>query len=793
MIKNYLKIAWRNLWKNKLFSVINILGLALGMACSILILLWVQDELSVDSFHANGSRLYQVYERQYYDNRVDGVYYTPGLLASEMKKVVPEIAYATNFASNNNDYNTFRVGHKILKIEGSAADSDFFKMFSYPLLEGTPKTALNTPVSIAISRKMAEDFFGSPQAAIGRTILYGNKKDFTITAVFENLPENISEKFEYLVNWDNFLKENPWAKDWGNNSPSTYVMLRPDANPALVEKKITHFLDTYNKGQKANNFFEQLGLQKFGEVYLHSNFKNGKIDGGRIEYVRLFSIVAVFILLIACINFMNLTTARSVKRAREIGIRKVVGAVRSVLIRQFIGEAVFITFIAAAISLIAVALLLPVFNSVTEKQISLPFNQPAFWLGLFGLTFMTGMLSGSYPALFLSSFNPVKVLKGVAKISAGAAWFRKSLVVFQFVLSVVLIAGTIVVSRQVNYIQTKNLGYDRENLVYVPLEGDLGPKYEVFKDEALKMPGIQSVTRMSDSNPTNMNSSTGGVNWDGKAPNLNVQFTPTTVGYDFVRTLKLKMLEGRDFSRDFATDSLGYIINEAALKRIGYTNPVGKPLTLWGKKGKIIGVLKDFHFSSLRDPIRPLIIRLNEKETYGSILVRTRPGQTKQALISIENLYKELNPNFTFSYTFSDQEYQKLYRNEQVVGKLSNAFAFLAIFISCLGLLGLAMFTAEQRVKEIGIRKVLGASAGSLFALLSKDFLILVLIALFIATPFAWFATDKWLQNYAYRTTIDWWVFALSGVLSIMIALVTVSFQAIKAALMNPVKSLKTE
>jgi putative ABC transport system permease protein len=793
MIKNYLKIAWRNLWRNKFFSTINIFGLALGMACSILILLWVQNELGIDSFHVNGDRLYQVYERQYYDNKVEGVYYTQALLANEMKKVIPEITYATNFALNSNDYNTFKVGNKILKLEGSAADSDFFKMFSYRLLEGNPKTALNTPVSIAISRKMAEGFFGSPQAAIGRPILYGNKKEFTITAVFENLPENTSQKFDYLVNWDNFLMENPWAKEWGNSSPSTYVMLRADANPVLVEKKITHFLDTYNKQQKTNAFIEELGLQKFGDVYLHSTFKNGKIDGGRIEYVRLFSIVAVFILLIACINFMNLTTARSVKRAREIGVRKVVGAVRSVLIRQFIGEAVFVTFIAAAAAVVMVVLLLPVFNSVTQKQISLPFNQVPFWTSLFGLTFITGMLSGSYPALFLSSFNPVKVLKGATKLGAGAAWFRKGLVVFQFVLSVMLIAGTIVVSKQVNYIETKNLGYDRENLVYVPLEGDLGLKYEVFKDEALKMPGIQSVTSMTNGTPTNMDSSTGSVTWDGKAPNLNIQFTPHAVGYDFVRTLKLKMLYGRDYSRDFATDSLGYIINEAALKRIGYTNPVGKSLTLYGKKGKIIGVLKDFHFSSLRDPIKPLIIRLDETETEGSILVRTQPGQTKQALETIEKLCRELNPNFTFSYAFSDEEYRKLYKNEQVVGKLSDAFAFLAIFISCLGLLGLAMFTTEQRIKEIGIRKVLGASASSLFTLLSKDFLILVLIALFIATPFAWFSMDKWLQNYTYRTSIDWWVFALAGVTSIVIALVAVSFQSIKAALMNPVKSLKTE
>jgi len=789
MIKNYLKIAWRNLWRNKFFSTINILGLALGMACSILILLWVQNELSIDSFHTNGSRLYAVYERQYYDNKIQGQYATPGVLAAQMKKDIPEVEYATNFGFNNDA--TFQVGNKILKLNGSAADSDYFKMFSYPLLQGTPQTALNTPVSIAISRKMAENFFGSPQAAIGKTIRYQNNKNFTITAVFEDQPKNTSIKFDYLINWANFLKENAWAKEWGNNGPSAFVMLRANANATLVDKKITRFLDTYNKEQ-SKAFREELGLQKFGDIYLHSDFTNGKPDGGQIEYVHLFSIVAVFILLIACINFMNLTTARSVKRAREIGVRKVVGAVRGVLIRQFIGEAILLTLIAVIISILLVLILLPVFNTVTQKEISYPFANLSFWLWLLGLTFITGFLSGSYPALFLSSFSPVKVLKGTVKLSTGSAWFRKGLVVFQFVLSVVLIVGTIVVSKQVNYIQTKNLGYDRENLIYIPLEGDLTAKYNIFKDEALRMPGIQEITRMSDP-PINFGSSTGGVNWDGKDPNVNIEFTQVSVGYDFTRTMKLKMAYGRDFSKDFATDSSNYMINESALKRIKYANPIGKPFTMWGKKGTIIGVLKDFHFNSLHDPIQPLIIRLREKEVYGNILIRTQAGQTKQAIATVEKLCKELNPNFTFTYYFTDEEYQKLYNSEQVVGNLSKAFAFLAIFISCLGLLGLAMFTAEQRIKEIGIRKVLGASVGSLFTLLSKEFLILVLIALFIASPAAWIGMNIWLKGYTYHTTIDWWVFLLSAVLSIMIALITVSFQSVKAALMNPVKSLRSE
>ncbi|MGF7040128.1 ABC transporter permease [Mucilaginibacter lappiensis] len=790
MLKNYLKIAWRNLIKNKAHTFINIAGLSVGLACSLLILLWVQNELSVDAYHKNGDRLYSVYERQYYDNKVHGQYGTPGVLADELKKQIPEIEAASNLIYG--DEYTFQVGDKILKMNGADAGDDYFKMLSVPLLQGNAQTALNSPVSLAISRKVAVAFFGSPQAAIGKTIRYENKKDFKVTGVFEDVPKASSQKYDFVRNWYSFLEENDWAKDWGNNGPATMIMLRADAKPALVEKKITHFLDNLNKDQKKGTFTEELGMQRLDEGYLHGNFDNGKIEGGRIEYVHLFTIVAIFILLIACINFMNLTTARSVKRAREIGVRKVVGAVRSVLIKQFIGESLLITSLAVAVSLVLLVLLLPVFNQITLKEIDLPFNQPLFWVKLAALTIITGLISGSYPALFLSSFNPVKVLKGTIKLDSGTTMFRKGLVIFQFTLSVILITATIVVSRQMAYVQSKNLGYDRENLIYVPMNGDLISKYSTFKQEALRMPGIQLVSRIS-SVPTNMSNTTGNVQWEGKDPNINIEFTQASVGYDFVKTLKLQMLAGRDFSKDYPTDSVGYIINEAALKRIKYADPIGKPLTFWGKKGTIVGLVKDFHFNSLHEEIQPLVVRSREQESWGTVMVKTQPGKTKQALASLETLCKQINPSFPFAYNFSDQEYEKLYQNEQIVTKLSDAFAFLAIFISCLGLLGLAMFTAEQRIKEIGIRKVLGASVSSLFALLSSEFLVLVVIALFIALPVSWYAMNHWLQRFAYRTPIQWWMFALSGATIILIAVLTVSFQAIKAALINPIKSLRSE
>ncbi|HEY4325876.1 MAG TPA: ABC transporter permease [Mucilaginibacter sp.] len=789
MIKNYLKVAWRNLVRNKAHTFINIAGLSIGLACSLLILLWVQNELGIDAFHKNVPNLFSVYDRFYSGHKPTATYNTSGPLAAELKRNIPDIEYATGFGFN--DQHVFRVGGKVLKLEGNSADADFFKMFSYKLLQGNAATALSTPAALAVSKKMAEDFFGSAQNAIGKTIRYDNKRDFTISAVFENLSANSSQKFDFLTNWDAFYQENPWAREMGNLGPGTFIQLRADANPQAVEAKLVHYLDKFNTTPR-NSESATLGMQRFDKVYLHSNFVNGQLEGGRIGYVNLFSIVAVFILLIACINFMNLSTARSVKRAREIGVRKVVGALRSSLIQQFISESLLTTALAVIISLLLVILLLPVFNQITQKQIELPFGEPMFWLKLVALTLITGIISGSYPALFLSSFNPVKVLKGALKLNSGTTFFRKGLVVFQFVLAVVLIIGTLIVSRQVNYIQSINLGYDKENLVYVPLEGDLSTRFDVFKNEALKMRGIQSITRTS-KDLTNIQTGDYSANWDGIDPNLDLLFNYVYAGYDFVGTMKLNLVKGRSFSREFPSDTAGFLINETMSKIMGFADPIGKRLRFRHQEGKIIGVLKDFHFNSLHEQIGPLIVPFDQRPSYGTALIRTQPGQTKQALTSLATLYKQLNPNFQFSYTFSDEAYNKLYNDEQIISKLSDAFAFLAIFISCMGLLGLAMFTTGQRVKEIGVRKVLGANVASLFVLLSSEFLQLVLISLAIGSPIAWFAMNKWLQGFAYHTPLQWWMFVLSGGLILLIALVTVSFQAIKAALINPIKSLRSE
>lgn len=792
MFKNYFKIAWRNLVRNKTFSIINISGLALGITCSMLIILWVQDERNIDGFHTNGKQLFQVYERNYYDGKVDAGYSTQGLLADELKRVIPEVQYTSGleYVAPPGTSSTVEAGNKINKMTGFYAGQDFFSMFSYQLLQGRPATALIAPGAVAVSRKMAEYFFGDISNAIGKTIRFENKEDLRVTAVFENIPANSSQQFDFLRSWTDFIKQNAWVNNWGNTDPATFVQLRANADPKKVQAKIKDFIYRYQ--QKSEGSRTELALQPYTEKYLHSVFKNGYVDGGRIEYVKMSSIVAVFILLIACINFMNLATARSAKRAKEVGLRKVVGAMRSSLIGQFIGEAMLLTVLSIVIAVILAALLLPAFNSLTGKQLYLPVTQPAFWAALVALLVITGFVAGSYPALFLSSLNPVKVLKGSLKFTRRAVFFRKGLVVFQFTLSILLIVGMIVIYRQMNYIQTKNLGYDRDNLVYIPIEGELVKNYAVFKEEAENLPAILAISKMRNS-PTIIEHHTGDISWPGKDPNLTVSFADAVVGYDFVNTMKLQLKEGRDFSSNFGTDSTAYLLNETAAGRMGFQSAVGQSITWGNRPGKVIGVLKDFHFSSMHQTIDPLIVRLDEKWPWGTILVRTKAGNAKEAIAGLEKICKELNPKIPFTYQFSDLEFSKLYKSEEVVGKLSNYFALLAILISCLGMFGLATFTAAQRTKEIGVRKVIGASVNNIAVMLSADFLKLVFIAVLIAFPLSWWAMNKWLQSFAYRINISISMFLIAGASIILITLLTVSFQAIKAALANPVKSLRTE
>lgn len=801
MLRNHFTLAFRNISKSKSFSAINILGLGLGMTCFLLIFLWIEDERGVDNFHNNQSSLYSVFESTYANDQVTGSLAIPfyyfsqesgeKVLAKDLKAVVPEILYASNYSTCYElpwgFPTTFRIGEKVHKIKGSVAGEDFFKMFSFPMVAGNNETALQDRTSIAISRDMSDKFFDNPQEALGKSIRYENRLDLVVSAVFENIPENSSLQFDYVINMKITIEG---QIDLSDNKGQTFVQLREGTNAEVVDQKIKHHLDDFSSKQ---NFRVELGTQPFGDQYLYSNFVDGKPRDGRIEYVNIFFWVAFFVLLVACINFTNLATARSLKRAKEIGVRKVVGSSRGYLITQFLVESGVLSFLSLVGAVLLVYLILPAFNDLTGKQMFLPFTEPILWVSLGFLIIVTGVLAGSYPALFLSSLQPVRVLKGTLKFSRFSAWLQKGLVVFQFSLSILLLIGTVVVSRQTSFIQNTHLGYDRENLIYLRIEGDLNKKYSVFKEELSRMPGIAMVDRSSEA-PHDMGFLIAGpFNWEGAEENTSVGFKPVSVGFDFLKIMNLGIAEGRDFSRSFGTDTSAFMINEEAVKQMGIKDPVGKWISAWDKKGQIIGVLKDYHTESLHDPITPLIVDVKEALYFGVILIKTKPGQTKEALASLEEIAKDLNPNYPLDYQFIDQEYARLYQNEQVITKLSNAFAVLAIIISCLGLLGLAMFSAERRVKEIGIRKVLGASIRSIVQLFSKDFLQLVAASFLVATPIAWFLMSEWLDSFAYRIDLAWWIFASTGLVALLVTLLTISFQAIKSAVSNPIKALRTE
>ena len=787
MIKNYFKTAWRNLLNNKTFSLINIFGLALGMTCSLVIMLWLKDEYNRDRFHQNDKRLCRVMENQYFSGSISTFESTPGIFAENIVKDIPEIQLASQMLWEEEPL--FTVNNTFDKEKGRYVQKDFLKMFSYKLAKGNAASALDRPDGVVISKKMAEKYFKGIDP-IGKMMRVDSRDNVMVTGVLEEIPELSSLKFDFLMSYDLWFKRNDWAKDWGNNGPRCYVLLAANTSIDKVNAKIKNYLKTKNKESNIELF-----LQNYGESYLYSNWDNGKQNGGRIDYVRIFSVVAVIILLIACINFMNLATARSLKRAREIGVRKVVGAGKRQLIAQFIGESLFVSFLALCLTLLIVALLLPAFNTLTEKHLSINFADPSFLLLLLGLTLGTGIISGSYPALFMSSLKPIIILKGVLKFKSGAAYFRKALVVFQFALSIILILGMIVIYRQIDFIHNKNLGFAKEDLLYIPIEGELQKTYPAFKDELLRQTGIKSVSS-SQSSPLEVGSSTQGVRWPGKDTTKMILFSNNPITYDYIKTMGIQLVDGRDFDPSYGLDSNNYLVNEAAAGKIGYKEPVGKELTMWGDKGTIVGLMKDYHYNSLHVPIEPLILRLFKKSWnsyWGNVIIRTEKGKTKQAITSMEKIYKQFNPGFPFKYYFTDDEIAKNYKAENTVSKLSKYFAFLAIFISCLGLFGLVTFTAEQKTKEISIRRVLGASVPGIIRMLSKEFLKLVLIAALIAFPVAWWVMYKWLNDFAYRVEIGWWIFPVAGVAAILIALLPISFQSIKAAVANPVKSLRTE
>jgi len=793
MLRNYLKIAFRNLWKHKVFSFINIMGLTVGMSACFLIFLYVNFELTYDRFHSKADRIYRLVTDIKTPSETINTGATSWAFAPNIKNDFPEVEAFTRVSGGS-----FLVRKGDIKFQEEKtvfADSTFFQVFDFELVKGNPATALKDQLSIVFTEKAAKKYFGDSDP-IGQTLLLsGDGLPATVTGVMKDIPENSQVKGDMFVSMSTMTQRFNKGLDeqWGNFGATTYFLLKPGTTGKALEGKLPGFLkNRAGKLMDDLNMHYTLFLEPLADVHLLST--RGSDDAGSMNNVYVFSAVAIFILIIACINFVNLTTARSVERAKEVGIRKVVGAPRSLLARQFISESILLCLIAFVFAVVLSAALLPLFNNLSGKVISSGILSNLPFVGdLFVAAIIIGILAGSYPAMVLSSFEPVVVLKGRFTTSVKGILLRKGLVTFQFGISIALIIATIVVFTQMNYMRNRDLGFSKDQMLIVNSQGD--PKREAFKESLKGLAGVKS-TATSSSVPGGENpgaySEIENKSGDLQIANLDLYF----VDFDYISQFNLKMAAGRPFSREFGTDTTqAMVINEAAAKLFGYSSPeqaIGRRFKQWGREGKIVGVIKDFHFRSLQEVIKPLTMRI---EPGGSELVSVKidGGDTMATVTAIESKWKTMMPDRPFSYYFMDEFFDRQYRSEERFEKLFFNFAILAIFISCLGLLGLASYSTAQRTKEIGVRKVMGASIGSIVGLLSKDFLKLVLIAFLIASPIAYYGMYQWLQGFAYRTDIHWWIFLAAASLSVIIAFGTVSFQSIRAALMNPVKSLRSE
>jgi len=784
MIKNFLKITFRNLLRHKDFSAINISGLAIGMASAILILLWMFNEISYDRFHTNKDYLYQAWNRGVFDGKLQCWSSTPQLLGPTLKVEYPGVVNVSRYYSR---WFVTKVGDKKVSSQAIIADPSFLSMFSFPLLKGNVNTVLKGPYSIVITEKMAKKMFGDADP-MGKLINI-DKDNFTVTGIFKDPPVNTVFQFEYMLPWDYHIKINDDDKSWGNNSVNTFVQLKTGVNADQLGEKIKDITIKHSNKAEEHEVF----LHPISKWHLYSTFENGKIAGGRIAIVRLFGIIACLILLIACINFMNLSTARSEKRAKEVGIRKVAGAHRKLLIGQFIAESVIIAFIAGLLALAFVYFSLPFFNDLVGQQLFVPYTNILFWAVAILFIVFTGIVAGSYPAFFLSSFKPISVLKGTFKRAHAAINPRKVLVVVQFSFAIILLISTLIVVQQIRHAQNRDAGYERDQVVYHWITGDIEKNYTSFKNELLQSGAVVSITKTSSPLSFGM-SDTWGIEWQGKDVSEKIDFDRFSEDEGLVKTAGLKIIQGRDMDlTQYPTDSSAMLINESAAKVMGFKDPLGQLVKDGDEEYHIIGVIKDFLLESPFEPTKPMII---EGSISGFNVVHMKLGKgkaTARSLKIIEDKFKKFNPEYPFEYHFIDEDYARKFAATERTATLTALFAGLTIFISCLGLFGLAAYMAENRIKEIGVRKVLGASVFNITRLLSKEFLALVLISIFIASPIAWYAMHKWLQGYSYRIEIQWWVFGLAGMLALVVALMTVSFQAIKAAIANPVKSLRTE
>ncbi|OFX26454.1 MAG: hypothetical protein A2041_00495 [Bacteroidetes bacterium GWA2_31_9b] len=799
MIQNYLKIAFRNITRHKGFSFINIFGLALGITCALLIFMWVYDEVTFDKFHAQIDQIYRVEQDQFYNGESYHVNVTPYPSGEGWKLEIPEIEDAIRFAYTGNLL--LKYDEKSFFESGIVAvDSTIFSVFNFDLETGDPNTALTKPLSLVLTKEMSEKYFGS-ENPLGKIIRIDNQFDFTVTGVLKKIPTNSSIRFGFFVPFDFTKTIGFYQEQWGNNSIFTYVKLKYNTDPIPVNRKLTDVVKShieFDESYKESDYKTNFMLSSLSDMHLHQYFGYGH-SAGQIQIVYIFMTIGLFILLIACINFMNLSTARSSRRAKEIGMRKTSGASRGNVILQFFGESVLTTVIAAIIALLITALLLSKFNLLSGKQISFEFFKSSeFILGLILITFFTGIVAGIYPAIYLSKFNPVKVLKGGFTESSKKGNLRKFLVIFQFFLSIILIISTIFIYKQLKFMQAQKLGYDKEHVIYIQMFGDINKSYSVIKDAFKANPLIENVTASSHL-PSNIGSNSGGADWDGKDPNLTILVSMSIVDFDYTETLKIPIVKGRSFSKDFPSDRIAdstgaFLINEEMLKIINVDDPIGMRFSFMGiNKGRIIGVMKNFHFYSMRSEIEPLAIAVGFDDYVRLIIMRIKPGNVAQTVDKLKDTWSSVMPSYPFEYHFLNDEYEQMYNSEQRMGSLIKYFSLIAIIIASLGLFGLVSFMTERRTKEIGIRKAMGSTSSEIVYILSKDFIKLVIVAIVIAIPVSWFLINKWLQNYAYKTELSWWVFVLAAVLSIAIALLTTSFQAIKASNTNPADTLRYE
>ncbi len=794
MIKNYFKIAIRNLRRNKVYSLLNITGLSAGMAVSIIIGLWVWDELSFDKYHQNFERIVMVKQTLTNNGEITTQSAVPYPLADELRS-----KYGSSFKyivlnSSVSDH-ILSVGEKKLMKKGIYMEPQGPELLTLKMLKGT-RAGLTDISSVMLSESAAKAYFGD-EDPMNKAMKIDNQLDVQVTGVYEDLPANASlAELQFISPWQLYFANTEWIKNaedpWRPNAFNILAQLHDNTTIENVSLKI--------KDAKLNKINKELArkkpvifLQAMNQWHLYSDFKNGVNIGGRIKYVWLFGTIGIFILLLACINFMNLSTARSEKRAKEVGIRKSIGSLRKQLIQLFFIESLLMVFLSFLISILLAQLILPFFNEVADKKMSLLWTNPLFWLIGFAFCLLTGMVAGSYPAIYLSSFKPVKILKGTFKVGRWANVPRRVLVVVQFSVSVTMIIGTLIVFRQIQFTKNRPLGYEKSGVIAMPmLTADIHNHFDAVKNELEKMGTVLSMSKSS-SPLTGIWSTTSGIEWDGKDPNLAIDFLAERVSADYGKTIGWQLAAGRDFSKTFASDSTGLILNEAAVKFMGLQNAVGKTIRWFGDPLKVIGVSKDMVMQSPYEPVKPTIFTLLD-EAPAFIIAKLNPDQSAhKAITEIATVFKRFNPNQPFEYRFTDQEYAKKFGNEERIGRLAGFFAILAIFISCLGLFGMASFMAEQRTKEIGVRKVLGASVLNVWSLLSKDFILLVIFSLVISVPVAYYLMHGWLQNYTYHTDLTWWIFVAAAVGAMLITLLTVSFQAIKAAITNPVKSLRTE